>query len=289
MSIPKLNHYALPLPSELPVNKVNWQLEPNRAALLIHDVQHYFVGFYAENNPLIQQMITNIQRLRQFCNDHEIPVYFTAQPIKQGQHERGLLRDMWGDGLQDPTQQPIVPALAPAPQDVVLTKWRYSAFQKSDFEQRLRASGRDQLMIVGIYGHIGVMVTAVDAFMRDIQAFVVADAIADFSRQEHMMALQYVAGRCGKVTTVAALLGENAPDLCSPSGLRSYLLPLLDCDPADFDQDESLIDYGLDSIQVMHLIALWQQQGIRVNFIELAQTPTLQGWLALLAEKQAQP
>ncbi len=38
------------------------------------------------------------------------------------------------------------------------------------------------------------MTTATDAFMRDIKPFMVADALADFSRDEHLMSLKYVAG-----------------------------------------------------------------------------------------------
>jgi len=119
------------------------------------------------------------------------------------------LNDFWGPGLTAPAvhaQQRIVDALRPRSADIVLTKWRYSAFQRSDLAQRLQAMGRDQLMVCGVYAHIGCLATCLEAFMRDIQPFMVSDAVADFSRAEHEMALRYVATRCGaSVTTQDAL------------------------------------------------------------------------------------
>ena len=38
MAIPKLQAYALPESHDIPQNKVDWAFEPQRAALLIHDI-----------------------------------------------------------------------------------------------------------------------------------------------------------------------------------------------------------------------------------------------------------
>lgn len=280
MTIPRIADYNLPTLADLPDNKVEWAFDPARAVLLIHDMQDYFLDFWAADSALIQQVIDNLAALRQFCQRVGIPVFYTAQPIEQKPAERRLLNDMWGAGLNDhPERAGIVNALAPTSQDVVLTKWRYSGFQRSSLEVDMKSMGRDQLIIGGVYAHIGCMLTACDAFMRDIQPFFVADALADFSREDHDMALRYVAGRCGYVTTTQRI----APVVVSPAQLRAQVLPLLDDDSDELEEDDNLIDFGLDSIRMMNLAAQWSRGGHVVDFMLLAREPTLAAWWQLLS------
>ena len=122
MTIQSLVAYQLPTAEELPTGRVNWPFEPGRAALLVHDMQHYFVDFYGPGNPLINQVIDHIAILIRQARALGMPVVYTAQPAEQSQADRALLNDMWGPGLtRAPERQPIVSALAPEPQDTVLT------------------------------------------------------------------------------------------------------------------------------------------------------------------------
>jgi bifunctional isochorismate lyase/aryl carrier protein len=282
MAIPKLTAYALPTAEELPTSKVNWAFEPERAALLIHDMQEYFLNFWGENSAMMQQVVANIARLRAYCKTHNIPVYYTAQPKEQSDEDRALLNDMWGPGLtRSPEQQRIVRELTPDEADTVLVKWRYSAFHRSPLEQMLKETGRNQLLITGVYAHIGCMTTATDAFMRDIKPFFIADALADFTRDEHLMSLNYVAGRAGRVVMTDELL-PSVP--ASKAALRELILPLLDESDEPMD-DENLIDYGLDSVRMMALAARWRKVHGDIDFVMLAKNPTIDAWWALLSRE----
>ncbi|MFE8017223.1 isochorismatase family protein [Streptomyces antibioticus] len=210
MAIPPISSYQLPGMDRLPVNRVPWTVDPARAVLLVHDLQHHFLSAFPAGEPPLTGLLTNTARLLREARASGVPVVYSAQRGGQTPEERGLQLDFWGPGAaDDPVALAVPDPVAPEPGDTVLTKWKYSAFARTDLEERILGWGRDQLVIVGVYAHIGVMMTACDAWMRDIQAFVVADAVADFSREEHEMALLWSAGRCAVVTTTDQVFRRN--------------------------------------------------------------------------------
>ena len=208
--LPRIAPYPLPAPGELPANRVRWPIDPARAALLIHDMQGYFLAAFSPGQPPLPGLLLHIQRLRGICRQAGVPVLFSRQPGGQTRSERGLLWDFWGPGIKaEPTSEAIVGALAPERSDLVIRKRRYSAFYRTNLLQALRGLGRDQLIVCGVYAHIGCLLTVADAFMNDLQAILVGDAVADFSAEHQAMALRYAADRCAMVVgteqVVAAL------------------------------------------------------------------------------------
>jgi isochorismate hydrolase len=204
--------YDMPGISDIPVNKAAWRLDPGRALLLIHDMQNYFVAPFGRTPVLRALLLSNIAQVRDSSAAAGIPVVFSAQLGGMSSHERGLLADFWGAGMTAAARdRDIVAEVRPRADDIILTKWRYSAFHRSGLLEVIRQAGRDQLIVCGVYAYVGVLMTACDALAHDIQTFLVGDAVADFSRADHVLALTYAAQRCASIEWTAELLGRVMP------------------------------------------------------------------------------
>ena len=57
-------HRPYAIPSQLPDNRVNWTVAPQRAALLIHDMQEYFLDFYDRDAEPVATALRNIAAIR---------------------------------------------------------------------------------------------------------------------------------------------------------------------------------------------------------------------------------
>jgi trans-2,3-dihydro-3-hydroxyanthranilic acid synthase len=197
----------MPAQGDLPDNVALWTVQPRRAVLLVHDMQRYFLQRFPAGAAPVTELVQNAARLRELCAGLGVPVAYTVQPGRMTEQQRGLLKDFWGPGMTaDPADRRVVEPVAPTQRDWMFTKWRYSAFHRTGLLERMRASGRDQLVLCGVYAHVGVLMTACDAFALDIQPFLVADAVADFSAEDHQLAMDYAAQRCAVVTSTRNVL-----------------------------------------------------------------------------------
>jgi len=177
MALPRITPYALPTAAELPAPRGPWRPQRDRIALLVHDMQRYFLAAFDADAAPLQPAVANMQA------------------------------DLWGPGMRRSDEhEPIIDALAPQAGEHVLVKHRYSAFQRSNLETLMRVRGRDQLLVTGVYAHIGCTATVAEAFQRDIEAFIAADAVADFSRADHDQALHWIARTSGVPMTTDQLL-----------------------------------------------------------------------------------
>jgi isochorismate hydrolase len=200
--IPRIEDYELHAPELGAASIVTWAPDHRRAILLVHDMQQYFLDLLPQ--ALRRSLVEGCRKLVAYARAHDVPIFYTAQRGDMSPKERGLLYDIWGKGMSNATAHTaIAEEIAPLPDDAVLAKWRYSAFHATALDEAFRKHGRDQIIICGVYAHIGILASAIDAYSRDIQVFLVQDAIADFSKQAHAQALSYAAECCAKVLPVS--------------------------------------------------------------------------------------
>lgn len=287
MTIKKIENYRIPKVEEIERNQLEWEINPQKSVLLIHDMQNYFINFF-DDNDLIKRVIENIKKIKKECKNKGIQVIYTAQPGNQTLEQRGLLQDFWGDGIPDNGNvQSVIDELAPEKDDIVLTKWRYSAFTKTNLHNYFKENEKDTIIITGVYSHIGCIATACDAFMNEIKPIVISDANADFSREEHISALNYVTKRCGVVQS-----SEELKDLITQRNDRNYyenkvkehIYEITNIEV--LDNKENLIDIGLDSIRIMLLADKLRMFNENINFITLINNPNVDNWVDAILEKE---
>lgn len=183
-------------------NIVDWDIDPSRTVLLIHDMQNYFMRPFQESSEPYTSLKNNIISLKKLAESLNIQVAYTAQPGSMTETQRGLLKDFWGPGMKTSDEdRQVIPGLEPSKNDWQITKWRYSAFINNDLMDLMRSNDKDQIIICGVYAHIGVLTTIVEAFSNDIKPFLVSDAIADFNEENHKLAIDYAVNNCAMVLT----------------------------------------------------------------------------------------
>jgi len=64
--------------------------------------------------------------------------------------------------------------------------------------------------------------------------------------------------------------------------VRADVASLLHVQPDEVSDSDNLFEFGLDSIRVATLVERWREAGAEVSFVQLAEEPTLGGWLRLL-------
>ena len=91
------------------------------------------------------------------------------------------------------------------PQDLVVDKVRFDAFQWTSLEPLLRGLGVDDLVVCGVITNLCVETTIRSAFMRDFPVTLLADCCAAQTRRLHELSLEVLSSyRLGRIESVTA-------------------------------------------------------------------------------------
>ena len=134
---------------------------------------------------------------------HERMSVGKAVTAPDGQPSRILIDGTWNTE--------ILPELAPYPEDIVVSKHRYSGFFETDLDKQLGALGIRNLIVTGCTTSVCVESTIRDAMFRDYTCLLLEDCTGqplfpNASMGTHEASLLTIQAMFGWVTTSAALI-----------------------------------------------------------------------------------
>ncbi len=91
--------------------------------------------------------------------------------------------------------------IGPRPDEVIVTKHRYGAFESTDLDLVLRSRGIRTVVMTGVATNVCVETTARQAFLRDYYVVFTSDCTATYSQAEHDATLQNINSFFGAVVT----------------------------------------------------------------------------------------
>ncbi|HXW43251.1 MAG TPA: isochorismatase family cysteine hydrolase [Streptosporangiaceae bacterium] len=175
----------------------------NRRALLVIDMQNGFChpdGSFTQMDMGLEgamEAVGNAALAVGQARRAGIPVVFTRHVYRPGRPDEGAslkgnspaLAGLNGLAAASWDAQ-VVEELGCGPDDLVVDKVRFDAFQWTSLEPLLRGLGVDELVICGVVTNICVETTIRSAFMRDFPVIMLADCCAAKTRRLHELSVE---------------------------------------------------------------------------------------------------
>jgi nicotinamidase-related amidase len=190
-----------------PRNEHEMKLNPAASALLVIDMQRYFLNAESPTfTPGGPAIIPNLKRLIAAFRDAGRPVIFTRHVHHPDDLDVGIMGWWWkGKCLEGSPESEVHPELAPLPGEKVVLKHRYSSFYNTDLETVLRCLKVEDLVVAGIMTNLCCESTVRDAYYRDYRVFVPADGTGSVDEDMHVASLLNLAFGFAFVTTCDAM------------------------------------------------------------------------------------
>ncbi len=167
----------------------------SNSALIVIDMQRYFLEkgapAYLERGvkiiPLVKKLVNSFRNAGR-------PVIFTRHAHKKN-NLTGQMGRWWHNKLPWETDKysRLISTLKPKKREPVITKTRYSAFEKTNLNNLLKRKNVDTIVVCGVMTHLCVETTIRHAFMLDYQPILIQDACASENKKHHEAAIYNLA------------------------------------------------------------------------------------------------
>jgi ureidoacrylate peracid hydrolase len=198
---------------------LNEKVFPEHSALLLVDVQNDFAAdggaMHREGRDvsMAQAMVPRLEQLLEAARAVKARIVWIRNVYNTGPN--WYLSEVWleqakrrrnGAYVDYPVCEPNAwngdfYRVRPKPDEVIVTKHRYGAFEGSDLDLVLRSQGVRTVIMTGIATNVCVETTARQAFLRDYYVVFVSDCTATYSQLQHDAALFNIDQFFGQVVT----------------------------------------------------------------------------------------
>jgi nicotinamidase-related amidase len=141
--------------------------------------------------PLATLVAQRIVALKEKAREKRIPAIYANDNFGRWRSDfKDAVRHCLEDGVRG---QPLAEMLKPAPEDYFVLKVKHSAFYSTTLDLLLQYLQAKRVVLTGVSGDMCVLLTAADAYMRDLEIHVPSDCVASISPAENSKALEYMA------------------------------------------------------------------------------------------------
>ncbi|MBW2604595.1 MAG: isochorismatase family protein [Deltaproteobacteria bacterium] len=161
--------------------------KPDRCALLVIDMQHYFMS-------IAEPILGNVLSVVEACRSRDVRTIFTRHGHRDVSEDGGMLAEWWGDLIEYGSKDwELIESLKPSDAGGIVDKNRYSVFQGTGLDENLKSGNIEEIIVTGVMTNCCCETTARDAFVRDYRVFFVSDATATVSDELHTASLKNLA------------------------------------------------------------------------------------------------
>lgn len=181
------------------------QLKPGRIALLVLDMQKYFL--HRDSHaciPSAQAIIPAITQLRDACTERGYPVIFT-QHVNTPEDARQMSQ-WWNEVLT--VENPMSGIISPFSENPsnIIVKTQYDAFHGTTLDRTLRELNIEQVIVTGVMTHLCCESTARSAFMHGYEVIFPIDGTATYRKEFHEATLLNLSHGFAHIVTIHSLL-----------------------------------------------------------------------------------
>ncbi|HEY3306727.1 MAG TPA: isochorismatase family cysteine hydrolase [Candidatus Binatia bacterium] len=155
---------------------VEFPVSAGECALLIHDIGE---GLRTPGkrlyDPTGPSVIATVAKLADFCRTKNLPFFYAV--VGDYRPPPGVVTRYNTMAAMDDETRKIPPEIAPRDGDTVFVKYKSGAFIDTPVEAKMRALGKNTLIVCGSTLQYGIETACRDAANRDFRVLLVADCV----------------------------------------------------------------------------------------------------------------